>query len=247
MKKIKSNIRVAELDSFSDGIIRLYKVDKNVAKDAYIKNLMVEIEDLSDRLTYAIKRDRIISSLKSADLNRNIIIRAIGILLNGYSVTHDENKRNAANILLSIYNKYKGILQDNYSAKSSLIESLLGDFNNPSLQENILLIDDMMQFISDLRVAQDEFNQASDEYTKAIVSKGESASSVRRLLIAAINDKFIPYLTAMSLSNETVFGNFISKLDAMIEKANQSVTRRSKNDESDLKNEEVDTKQDEVN
>lgn len=246
MKKIKSNIRVAELDSFSDGVIRLYKADKNVAKDAYLKNVMAEIEDLSDRITSAIKSDRIISTLKSMDDSRNEIIRSLGLLLNGYSVLHDENKKNAAVSLLSIHNKYKGIVQDNYSAKSSLIESMLGDFNNPSLQETILLLDEVALFISDLRAAQDKFNQSSDEYTKAIVLKGESASAVRKLLIAIINDKFIPYLNAMSLSNEAVFGDFISNLETMIEKTNQSVTRRSKSDEIDIKDEDIEAEKDEV-
>lgn len=62
MKKINSNMRVAELDTLSDVLVRLYKdscaAENAVSKDANLSLIMAEAEKLSADITTAIKSER---------------------------------------------------------------------------------------------------------------------------------------------------------------------------------------------
>ena len=74
----------------------------------------------------------------------------------------------------------------------------------------------------------DAFVKASDEYTAASSAKGESASSVKKPLVSAINDRLVPYLTAMAMANGTVYGDFALKAEKEISRVNETVSRRGK-------------------
>ncbi len=228
MKKIRTTVRVTELDTISDIIIRLYKADSGIAGDDYLKSTMAEIESLSERITIAIKADKIASTLDEADVKRDEIIRSLGTLLNGYSVIPIAEKKAAAEKLLAVFDKYKGITAESYANESSFIESMLKDYEASELADSIKALDGVGSYISDLRAAQDEFNKANDEFTASNVNKNESASALKKPLLSAINDKLVAYLTAMNLVNAAVYGDFVSKAESEIEKMNNSVAKRGK-------------------
>ena len=228
MKKLRMNMRVTELDTTSDVIIRLYKADPAVSRDGYLKTVMAEIEGLSEKITAAIKSDRTSSELDTMDSKRDEIIRSLGTLLNGYAVIPFADKKAAADKLLLVFNKYKGITSESYANESSLIESMLKDFSAEELSDSVKILEGVSDFISALRSAQDDFNRANDEFTAANASKGESASAIKKPLLSAINDKLVPYLTAMELSSRETFGDFTSKVTEEIDKVNASVAKRGK-------------------
>lgn len=228
MKKIRTTVRVTELDTISDIIIRLYKADSGIAGDDYLKSTMAEIESLSERITIAIKADKIASTLDEADVKRDEIIRSLGTLLNGYAVIPIAEKKAAAEKLLAVFDKYKGITAESYANESSFIESMLKDYAASELADSIKALDGVGSYISDLRTAQDEFNKANDEFTASNVNKNESASALKKPLLSAINDKLVAYLTAMNLVNAAVYGDFVSKAESEIEKMNNSVAKRGK-------------------
>lgn len=228
MKKIRTTVRITELDTISDIIIRLYKADSGIAGDEYLKASMAEIESLSERITIAIKADKIASTLDEADVKRDEIIRSLGTLLNGYAVIPIAEKKAAAEKLLAVFDKYKGITAESYANESSFIESMLKDYAASELADSIKALDGVGSYISDLRAAQDEFNKANDEFTASNVNKNESASALKKPLLSAINDKLVAYLTAMNLVNAAVYGDFVSKAESEIEKMNNSVAKRGK-------------------
>ena len=77
-------------------------------------------------------------------------------------------------------------------------------------------------------LTQDAFVKASDEYTAASSAKAESASSLKKPLVSAINDRLVPYLTAMAMANGTVYGDFALKAEKEISRVNETVSRRGK-------------------
>lgn len=87
MKKINSNMRVAELDTLSDVLIRMYKdssaAENALSKDTNLSLIMAEVEKLSADITTAIKSDRVSSTLDEADIARDGIIRNLGDALTG--------------------------------------------------------------------------------------------------------------------------------------------------------------------
>lgn len=77
-----------------------------------------------------------------------------------------------------------------------------------------------------LRSAQDRFNKANDEFTHASVTKGQSASSVKKPLLEVLNTRLAPYLSAVASADG--YNEFALKCSAEIEKANATVDGRKK-------------------
>lgn len=228
MKKIRTIARVTELDTLSDALVRLYKADGGIAGDKYLQGVMAEIESLSAKLTTAIMSDKIVSTLTEADKKRDEVIRSFHTLLNGYAVIPFAEKKAAAEKLLAVFSKYKEITGENFLSESSLVESMIQDFAAVDLAASIAMLEGVAEYLADLRTAQDEFNKASDELTAAQLKKGENATSLKKPLFDAINNKLVPYLTAMNLANSTVYGNFIALAEAEISRTNAAVTKRIK-------------------
>ena len=231
MKKINSSLRVTELDTLSDVLVRLYKDSSSgesaISKDANLSGIMSEVEKLSAEITTAIKKDKVSASLDEADIARDEIIRNLGDALTGYAAIPVAAKKAAAQKLLSTFGKYgKQITSKNYAEESSLIESLLEDFAADSLKTDVAALAGVGALLDSLRSAQDSFNKANDEYTAANVGKGESATSVKKTLLTALNYKLVPYLTAVGALDS--YKAFVSKCEAEITKANVTVSTRAK-------------------
>ena len=231
MKKINSSLRVTELDTLSDVLVRLYKDSSSgesaISKDANLSGIMAEVEKLSAEITTAIKKDKVSASLDEADIARDEIIRNLGDALTGYAAIPVAAKKAAAQKLLSTFGKYgKQITSKNYAEESSLIESLLEDFAADSLKTDVAALAGVGDLLDSLRSVQDSFNKANDEYTAANVGKGESATSVKKTLLTALNYKLVPYLTAVGALDS--YKAFVSKCEAEITKANATVSTRAK-------------------
>ena len=227
MKKVASKVRITEADTVSDALVRLYKdfagKDGAVAKDAALAAIMGEVERLSADITTAIKKDKVSTSFEAADNKRDEIIRQLGTLLAGYGAIPLADKKASADRLLAVYNKYgKSIVNEAYARESSLIESMLEDFAAEGLADSIKLLEGVGDLIASLRAAQDDFNAANDAATAALTEKGESAYAIKKPLLAAINDKLVPYITAMGTVNAE-YADFGAKADVEISKANASV------------------------
>lgn len=232
MNKAKTSLRVAELDTLSDVLVRLYKdyssdANGTVAEDANLKAVMTDVESLSAALTTAIKSDKVTSALDEADIARDEAVRNLSDALNGYAALPIPEKKAAAQNLLAIFQKYgKSIITKNYAEESSLIESLLEDFSAANAKANVETLEGVGEIIKSLRSAQDSFNKANDEFTHASVTKGQSASSVKKPLLEVLNTRLVPYLSAVALSGG--YKEFALKCGAEIDKANAAVTGRKK-------------------
>lgn len=232
MKKINSNLRVAELDTVSDVLVRLYKdaasfKDSSIASDANLAGIMAEIENLSVQITTAIKSDRISSALDEADIARDSVVRNLGDALTGYAAIPVAAKKASAEKLLAVFSKYgRQITAKSYAEESSLIESMLEDFGAENLKADIAALDGVTGLLESLRAAQNDFNRKNDELTAANVSKADSASAVKKLLLSAVNSKFVPYVTAVGTLGG--YGDFAAKCEAEIVKANATVKGRTK-------------------
>ena len=231
MKKVRVNVRITEIDALSDAIVRIYQSlaeDSAVVADNYLKEVFAEIESYSAKITTAIKTDKASSTLDEADAKRDEIIKQLNAALTGYANLPIPAFQTAAAALLTITAKYKGIASESYARESSLISSLLEDLSADGAKEAIGALQGVGDLVSALATAQDEFNKANDAYNAASAAKSESATSLKKPLLAAINDKLVPYLTAMNLANKAAYGDFVGKVENEIVRANAAVTKRSK-------------------
>ncbi len=233
MKKLVTNVRVAELDGLSDTIVRLYKEDSAAAKDAFVAATMTEVERLSAEITTAILRDKALSTLESADSGRDKAIIALGKALAGYAALPIPAKHSAAEPLLAVYEKYSkaGITKTSYLSESSMTESLLEDLGAESLAGHIAALEGIAEAVAAIRAAQDAFTAANDSYVAASGSKKASATSLKKPLLAAINEKLVPYLTAMQIAGNAECASFAASVETEIARLNDAVAKRGKKGE----------------
>ena len=135
------------------------KTDGAIAKDANLAAILAEVEKLSADITTAIKADKISTSLEDTDTKRDELIRSLFTLLLGYAAIPLADKKAAAEKLLAVTEKYKGITSEAYARESSLIESMLEDFAADTLADPIKALDGVGDLISALRTAQDDFKE----------------------------------------------------------------------------------------
>lgn len=227
MRKLVSTLRITELDTFLSTLLRLYAADEALCKDTFMASTMAELAPLSRQFTEAVKRERT-GSLAEADRARDAVILDLGTLAEGYTAIPFEAQKTAALAVKAVFDKYgKRIVSESYATESSLIESLLIDLSAPELAGMIAQLPGIAELIAALRRAQDDFNVAKDQQTERAASDdAPSATSLRKNLIAKVNDRLIPYLNAMAIANEAVFGAFIKQVEVEIGRANDAVSRR---------------------
>lgn len=230
MNKLRTAIRNAEVDGLSDTLIRLFKADLKAQGDAFLKATMERMETLSAQITTAILQNKTLSTLEAADSVRDEAVRTLGTLLAAYAVFPIASKKELAAPLKAIYDKYAkaGITGANYTSESSLIESLLGDLAEESLTDNIKGLEGIGEAVTSIRLAQDEFTKANDEYVKANTNKGASASSFNKPIVSLINEKLVPYLDAMVIAGNENCLEFAKGVDAEINRANDTIAKRTK-------------------
>jgi len=230
MNKIKRVIRNTEIDTLSDAIIRFFKADKEAQNDEFLSSTIGELELLSAKITTAILQDKRLSTLQTADGERNKAIKTLGTVLNGYAALPIESKKAQAVPLKAIFDKYaKGrITRESYAAKSSLIESMLVDFAAAPLAENIKGLEGVAESIALIRTAQDNFTKANIDFLDATVNRGESATSFNRQIALLINEKLIPYLNAMLISDNAKCADFAKNIEEEIRRINEAIAKRCK-------------------
>lgn len=230
MKKLRSQVRNAEIDGLSDTLIRLFKADLKAQTDAFLKATMEAMETLSANITTAILQDKTLSTLETADTKRDEAIKTLGTVLSAYAVFPIAAKKELAAPLKAIYDKYAkaGITSANYTSESSLVESMLGDFAAENLADNITGLEGVTEAIAAIRTAQDEFTKANDDYVKANTNKGASASSYNKPIVSLINDKLVPYLDAMVIAGNENCTDFAKGVEAEISRVNDTIAKRTK-------------------
>ncbi len=234
MKKAKTSLRVTVADNLSDTLVRLYDdaVAENpegaLAKDANLAAIVGEVRSISAQMTSAIKRERVSLGLEEADSARDQLLSRFFTLLAGYGAIPNEQKQNAAEKLMAVSEKYKGIAAESYARESALIESMLEDFAAEKLLESIESLEGIGELLAMIRSAQDRFNRESDNATDVNTSKGDSAYALKKPLLAAINEKLVPYLAALQAVEG--YKAFAAKCDFELGKANASASRKKSDD-----------------
>lgn len=230
MNKLKTAVRVTEIDGFSDTLVRVFKGDTAAQKDAFLKATMAELENLSAKITTAILQDKSLSTLDKADGERDEALRSLGAVLTGYASLPIAAKKEAAIPLKAVYDKYAkaGIARANYTSESSMIESLLEDFSAPALAANIAALDGVSEAIAAVRAAQDAFTKANDDYVAAKSDKSAPASSFKKPILSLVNEKIVPYLDAMTIAQNSECAAFARATEEEIKRINSVIASRGK-------------------
>ena len=229
--KLINNVRTTELDALSDAMEREYKLAcadgaTAVGKDAVLKAQFGQLADLSARNTTAIRQDAVVSTLDEADSARDSVTRDLFTLAGGYTASPFAEVKAAATDVCAVLDKYgRGMTGKNYADQTALTESLLEDLGAEKVTAQIKSLSGVAELVASLREAQDGFASAHDGYVRAKAGKGESASLLKKPIVALINDNIVPYLNIVSAMDG--YADFVTAVAGNIKSTNDTVARRT--------------------
>lgn len=228
MNNLSAKARITEIDGLTEYLLDIYKKEVGLANDEFLKEQFEELEKLSNVITNAIKRDRAQSNIEEKDAARDEAIRNLGDMLVGYAAFPMPDKKEAALALKATFDKYgKQIIYESHVNETSFIESLLADLETKEAKEHISKLDGIATVISTIRTTQAEFRSVYADWakTQSIESKAVSASSMKKPIVEIINNKIVPYLTAMGYKE--AYQDFAKTVDKEIGKINGAISSRS--------------------
>lgn len=232
MTRVNLNARVSEIDALSDILLRRYENEHGLVNDAFLKTQFEKLQKLSDEITEAIKRTKTQSNMEEKDAARDEAVRNLGDMLIGYAASPVAEKKAAAIAVKAIFDKYgKQIATESYANESSFITSLLMDLGTKEAKADIAKLPDVDILIEAIRTTQEAFVVAYDEWatTQNEEATATSASSMKKPIVALINEKIVPYLSVMS--DDPVYQKFASFVEQEIGKTNAAVSSRGKKEE----------------
>ena len=229
--KVINNVRTTELDALSDAMEREYRLACGdgataVGKDAVLKTQFGQLADLSARNTTAIRQDAVVSTLDEADSARDAATRDLFTLAGGYTASPFAEVRAAAVGVCAVLDKYgRGMTGKSYADQTALTESLLEDLGAEKIAAQVKSLSGVAELVAQLRTAQDGFAAAHDGYVRAKAGKGESASSLKKPIVALINDNIVPYLNIVAAMDG--YAEFVAAVAGNIKSTNDTVARRT--------------------
>ena len=229
--KVNGKVRTTELDALSDAMEREYRLacgdgQTAVGKDAVLKAQFAQLADLSARNTTASKQDAVVSTLDEADSARDVATRDLFTLAGGYTASPFAEVRAAAVGVCAVLDKYgRGMTGKNYADQTALTESLLEDLGAEKVVTQIKSLAGVAELVAQLCGAQDGFAAAHDGYVRAKAGKGESASSLKKPIVALINDNIVPYLNIVAAMDG--YADFVAAVAGNVKSTNDTVARRT--------------------
>ena len=235
IEKLMTNSRNTEVN---DATTRVSGAFKNSGiTDPYLDPTFNSLDAANLNLSMVVKRSKTESDLDEKDEVRDDKYRALFYLHNGFLYHPTKKIKEAAQVLMNLFNKYGlSVVGESYATESSLIGSLLLDLAKPEFQGNISTLSGCAELIAELQVAQTDFEQVRIAYETEKAKEGmvENASIVRKEVIDILNNKIVVYLNAMSQVNPATFGVFANTCAQIIDDNNEQVKKRRKKPEVEV-------------
>ncbi len=221
--KLKGHAKVTVIDSAGKKILTsLTKTDWS--GDSHLPKIITELEITSEEMNRAISQTSAESTLDDKDVNRDNCTRGAWYMLNGLMYDNSPATRESAGVVMGEFSKYGiSMVGESYDVQSSMSNSLLKDFAEPTIAEAIAKLPTFSPLADAMRVSQDEFEIADQEWNSAKSGTGKSATEVKKELLAVINTKLIPYLRVVSVLDSETFGTLSDEVAEFITTTNRAV------------------------
>ncbi|MCU4155358.1 hypothetical protein J1N10_05185 [Carboxylicivirga sp. A043] len=218
-----------EVATVSESILKA-SATKGLSDDSFLSDVFQKMGNEEEKLSFAIRQDKTVSELETADDNRDNQLRALYNLSSGYLYHPNETVSAAAHTVCSIFDKYplSELLRANYAQESALIESLLKDLEADDVKAAIALLTGVAEIIATIRTAQDAFTSTFVAYSeeKAKHNGKDTATKLKSALLKLINNELVIYLRAMAIAAPDTYGDFAAATAQIIADNNDKVRKR---------------------
>ena len=228
ISKVKGSIQIGEFAHLAQNFSVWYNEYPEAQKDRFWKSINEELSERTSRLVTAFKKDKTVSGLQNSDAVRDEQLSALFASVDGYKKLPIQKKADAAKLICSILEKYRGITRFDFATESTQIASLLEDLSAPEITAALKELDGVGEIVESLRAAEDNFLAEEKALTIGKTEGGQTASELRKQLLSTVNDKFIPYLNVAILLDETLYGDIVRKVSLEVNEVNSKIAQRAK-------------------
>ena len=228
VSKVSNGIQVAEFAHLTGKFATWYDEYPAPKEDRFWTAINTKVSDLTSKLVVAINKSKVISRLPEADARRDAALTAIFSALEGYSRLPIAEKSQAAAALPLVADKYRGIARLDLASESAQIESFLTDLQSDEAKAALKALDGVSSIVTELREAEDNFKAEEKTLTVGKTEGGESATEVRKTLLAVVNDELVPHLNVAVRLDSATYEEVAKKISHEINEANSKVLQRGK-------------------
>ncbi len=229
MNRLLQGLRVAEVAGLAHTLCSLHQsCETALSADVYLRNVMADLKDLSDRILDALRNNRLISSLETYDAHRMRCVSALVNLKKGYDKLSDEKFQSHWTDLRPVFENYLPAIQaGNYQSKTALIQALLLRLSDKDLASHLEGLETMKTAVDRLREAETSFENMLVEYQHQLLEdKTESATDLKEAILELINQKLVVHLEAKCNEDAATYDAFAKLVDSQIRTDNAKVRRR---------------------
>lgn len=228
LKKIHVNSKAGEIENTAASLVRIYQ-EAGLSEVPYLPAMMAQVNELDNSLVIAINHLRSKSGLSELDTERDQAMKALSYFILSMLYHSDATIVKAAGQVNRVLEHYsRGIIRESYSVENSLLDSLLNDLSTDELVAAIAQLPSCAALVQSLSNKQKAFKKAQRAYleTKAEYKRSPKAWQIRNQLRSYLNGLVLPYLNAMFLVDEPLYGQLVRTLAAVINDNNRAVNRR---------------------
>ena len=232
IEKLMTNSRVTEVNNVATRMSGAFQTSG--LTDAILTAHFTILDTANLELSKAIRRSKAESNLEDKDEVRDGGTRSLYYLIKGFTHHPSAAIRESAVLLLNTFNNYGiSLTEESYTTESSLISSMLIEFQKPEYALHITNLSGCAELIQALTTAQNDFEQARIAYESEKAQDGmvANATEIKKQVVEIVNNKIVVYLIAMQGLISGAFDVFAATCATIIAENNEQVRRRQQKPE----------------
>ena len=235
IKRINTTSRNSDISALLTLILKAF-AKNDWSSDQYLTPVIEKLSATNTELIEALRRLTVYSQMAEKDHVRDMAIRDLFKLVEGYLHIPIAQMKESALVLDSILKQYGlSIQKEDYAEESADIESLLNDLSKPNAVAAIANLQGVQETIAALDAAQKDFEnvalqQAEGESVKKDLA---SASMLKQEGMIEVNTNLVGYMNTMAKVNPATYEATAKTMAELIDKNNEMVKRRHNTKEVD--------------
>ena len=230
--KVATNAKISSIATFCQDCGTIYERFPQFAEDEYLKPRFAHLKSRTSDLIILMKSARNSFGLSESDKARETAFRAAEQGIKGYLVLPFEEKKEAARFFSEIFTRHGStkVLAQKYIDTSALIDSIEKDCSSDEAKAYLEKLDGLDVLFSALFQANRDFKAkfVDKESDTGLKKSAESATSVKKELVAYCNTQILPYIDAMRLSFPDKYAEFAKAIEGAVKTVNASVPKKTK-------------------
>ncbi|MDQ2180848.1 DUF6261 family protein [Marinifilum sp. D714] len=234
IKKIAINSRNADTSALLSLILAaLAKSDWST--NTFLTSVIGKVTEYNTSLTEAINRLKTYSQIGEKDLVRDLQIRSLFKLVEGYTHIPVAEIKEAALVVYNVLVQYGLEIQhEDNAAETAEVNSMLNDLSKPEVAAAIAKLQGVAEIVAALTAAEKDFETIALQQAEGEGAKKDlaTASKLKKAAIKEVNDNLVGYMNTMAKVQPDTFLSTAQTIAELIENNNELVKRRrTKSDE----------------